>query len=215
MYLNDTCLTRRRLIKWSTNSWTIQNYSLFVFGKTSNSETFTFCPILFLKKCVPVSIWPSTISVQDTRAFYTLKGEWWLKGFHGSWSQESEDFSPRLKNAFAIAFAHVKRIHCVYDLPPRIPIEFLHFVRPRKRHSPVHIAFCRENFRWLATCIYNRTFRECSRNRNGEWIEIFEYCIGNPSDFVNDKVWWLVYIWVICFVPLIWKERKYCIIIYN
>lgn len=94
MYLNDTCPTRRRLIKWSTNSWTIQNYSLFVFGKTSNSETFTFCPILSLKKCVPVSIWPSTISVQDTRAFYTLKGEWWLKGFHGSWSQESGLFTP-------------------------------------------------------------------------------------------------------------------------
>lgn len=141
-----------------------------MFGKASNCETFTFCPILSLKKCVPVSIWPSTISIQDTRASYTLKGECWLKGFHGSWSQGSKDFSPCLKNAFAIAFAHVKRIHCVYDLPP--PIEFLRFVRPRKRHSPVHIAFCRENFRWLsllATCIYNRTFRECSREWRMNW----------------------------------------------
>lgn len=49
-------------------------------------------------------------------------------------------FHPCLKNAFAIAFAHVKRIHCVYDFPPRIPIEFLHLVRPRKRfilHSAI------------------------------------------------------------------------------
>lgn len=94
-------------------------------------------------------------------------------------------FHPCLKNAFAIAFAHVKRIHCVYDFPPRIPIEFLHLVRPRKRFI-LHSAILKISHSSPCLRLAFATGHCGSVFANGGWIEIFEYCIGNRPDFVDN-----------------------------